>query len=193
MFKSILTLLTAVVMLSQFSHSQEYILGERMLVGGTGVQHITNSPSGVGPAFLATIGQGIAGREYFERDGNQHYVGFWDGYSIFSDVQEQPSSEELINLNNYPNPFDNATTISFNLNSTSDVSVKIYDLNGNLVRTLYDGFQSAGLVQLPWNAKYDDGFDAESGTYLYEVLIKPHGGAMNGKRIQARNIMVLTK
>jgi uncharacterized lipoprotein YddW (UPF0748 family) len=65
---------------------------------------------------------------------------------------------------NYPNPFNSTTTIKFDLCQASKVLLKIYDLSGNIVKTLVNERMEAG--------SYDIIFDTEelpSGFYLYQI------------------------
>ena len=65
---------------------------------------------------------------------------------------------------NYPNPFNPSTTIDFSLQSASQTSLKVYNLNGDLVTTLADGTMSAGQHSIAF-----DGSAMASGTYIYEL------------------------
>ncbi len=65
---------------------------------------------------------------------------------------------------NYPNPFNPTTTIDFNLQSADHVSLKVYDLNGQLVATLADSPMSAGQHSVKFDAN-----NLASGTYIYEL------------------------
>ncbi len=78
--------------------------------------------------------------------------------SVSSAVRIQPRFELL---QNYPNPFNPTTTISFSLGSSSNVSVKIYNLLGEEVETLVSGNRSAGIFQVQWKAT-----GVASGIYL---------------------------
>ncbi len=65
---------------------------------------------------------------------------------------------------NYPNPFNPSTTISFSISSRSVVSLKLYDLLGKEVATIYSGELPAGNYTRQWNAS-----DLTSGVYFYRV------------------------
>jgi len=54
---------------------------------------------------------------------------------------------------NYPNPFNLETQISFDLPVNSKVSLKIYDITGQLVRTLLDKDMEAGEHRVIWDGK----------------------------------------
>ncbi len=72
-------------------------------------------------------------------------------------------------MQNYPNPFNPSTSISFQLADRSDVTVKIFDVRGRLVRTLVDGVKEAGEYTVQWNGKESTGQQVSSGIYFYTM------------------------
>ena len=81
--------------------------------------------------------------------------------------------ESQVLAQNYPNPFKKETTISFFLNSSSPITLKIYDAVGRCVRTLINHKMSAGLHQITWNGKDDFGKNLPQNMYIYQ-LCTPH-------------------
>jgi len=73
---------------------------------------------------------------------------------------------------NYPNPFNPSTTIKFGLPSESEVKIKIYNLLGQEIITLYSGMKSAGWFQLNWDGKDKLGMQVASGVYIYYMEAK---------------------
>lgn len=71
---------------------------------------------------------------------------------------------------NVPNPFNPSTQIAFRLPRTSHVSLRIYDLRGQLVRTLVDGGFEAGEHAVVWNGRNDRGGHASDGVYFYRIV-----------------------
>jgi hypothetical protein len=67
---------------------------------------------------------------------------------------------------NYPNPFNPTTTIKYGMAEASPVSVIIYDIRGNVIRTMQSETQPAGWYQLTWNGLNDTGMPVSTGLYL---------------------------
>lgn len=85
------------------------------------------------------------------------------------DVVFLPSGREL-DLQAGPNPFNPMTTIKFNLPTTSQVDLRIFDMRGRMVRTLLTGESLAsGAQEVRWNGKDDTGRDASAGIYFYRL------------------------
>jgi hypothetical protein len=70
---------------------------------------------------------------------------------------------------NYPNPFNPATSIKFTLKEQGKVSLKIYSINGRLIKTLINDEISSGEYNVHWNGKDNNGVPMPSGTYLYRI------------------------
>lgn len=68
---------------------------------------------------------------------------------------------------NFPNPFNASTTISFNLARDTKVELSIYDLLGRKVTTLISDNMTAGLQTIAWNGKDATGNPVATGLYLY--------------------------
>lgn len=69
----------------------------------------------------------------------------------------------------YPNPFNPETTIRYDLASRTHVSLRVYDVNGAVVRTLVDDVKAAGSYSLTWNGRDDHGSPVSSGVYFYRI------------------------
>lgn len=78
-------------------------------------------------------------------------------------IDGQPS--ETILFNNYPNPFNPLTNISFNLPTSGAVELSIYNLQGQKIATLINTKQSAGTHTVQWDAS---GYS--SGIYFYRLV-----------------------
>jgi hypothetical protein len=69
----------------------------------------------------------------------------------------------------YPNPFNEHTVIRYNLPRATDVSLFIYNILGQKVRTLVRKEKQSGLVRTIWDGKDDRGRDLSSGIYFYQL------------------------
>jgi len=70
---------------------------------------------------------------------------------------------------NYPNPFNPSTNINFALPAATPVSLKIYDITGQLVQTLIEGVVEAGRHQVVWDGTNQHGVLVASGVYFYQL------------------------
>jgi hypothetical protein len=86
---------------------------------------------------------------------------------------------------NYPNPFNANTTISYSLPIASRVRLEVYDLMGQLVRVLAEGWQEMGDHRVSWDGRDGQGQSVSSGVYLYRL------GDDSGKAKQVRRMLLL--
>ncbi|NWF88302.1 MAG: T9SS type A sorting domain-containing protein, partial [Ignavibacteriaceae bacterium] len=71
---------------------------------------------------------------------------------------------------NYPNPFNPSTKIQFSLPQTEKVRIEIYDIQGNLVKSLVDyELYNAGNYELEWNGTDNNGNKVSSGIYFTKM------------------------
>ena len=84
-------------------------------------------------------------------------------------VQLQTRPEAFALANNYPNPFNPATTIKYALPQAADVELTVYNVVGQVVRTLVAEHQSAGRYVVEWDATNDNGHSLSSGMYFYRL------------------------
>ncbi|MEN6445618.1 MAG: T9SS type A sorting domain-containing protein [Candidatus Cloacimonas sp.] len=75
----------------------------------------------------------------------------------------------VLDAKNYPNPFNPETTIHFSLPESGPTSVKVYNLKGQLIRTLVNGNMNAGNQKIVWNGMDDNNQTVASGLYFYRV------------------------
>ncbi len=78
-----------------------------------------------------------------------------------------PASVELVSV--YPNPFNPETTISFRTPVSGRVTVLVYNMLGQQIYSSVADL-NAGLNQIRWNGRSDDGAPASSGVYLFRIL-----------------------
>jgi hypothetical protein len=87
-----------------------------------------------------------------------------------TDVEQvlTPAPQRLT-ANNYPNPFNPETTIQLSIPTTSEVNLSVYNLKGQLVKTLANGQLAAGNHSYTWDGKDQNGVNVSSGIYFYKV------------------------
>ena len=83
-----------------------------------------------------------------------------------TNIQNNMEGGETKLLGNYPNPFNPETTIKYNLKNTSEVTLEIFNIKGQLVRTLVNSSQEAGLHSIVWNGKDSQDRNVSSGIYF---------------------------
>lgn len=72
-------------------------------------------------------------------------------------------------VKSYPNPFDAFTEIAYELAAEGTVSLKVYTVTGELVRTLAEGSQTTGHHVVRWDGRNDEGKRVASGAYFYQL------------------------
>ncbi len=76
---------------------------------------------------------------------------------------------DYVLFQNYPNPFNPSTSVKFQVPKTSDVTITIYDMLGQEVRTLFAGEVMRGNYTVNWNGFNNSGAKVVSGTYIYRM------------------------
>ena len=99
-------------------------------------------------------------------------------------VQLQTQPEVFALANNYPNPFNPATTIKYALPQAADVELTVYNVVGQPVRTLVAEHQSAGRYVVEWDATNDNGHSLASGMYFYRL-------AVGGEFLEVKKMLLL--
>jgi len=96
---------------------------------------------------------------------------FVNRYEYLSTVSEGIPLEFALH-ENYPNPFNPTTTLRFDLPEVSDITLIIYNMLGQKVRTFNYQNTSAGYHSVKWNATNDYGDPVGAGVYLYQLQTK---------------------
>jgi hypothetical protein len=95
---------------------------------------------------------------------------------------------------NYPNPFNSTTAISYQVSAISNqflangrhrtaVTLRVYNIAGQLVKVLVDGRQNPGVYSVVWDGRNAQGQDVGSGIYLYMLRV--------GDRVFSRKMVLL--
>ncbi|MCP4631856.1 MAG: T9SS type A sorting domain-containing protein [candidate division Zixibacteria bacterium] len=94
----------------------------------------------------------------------------WNLSGWFDDNGEQPELPRVTSLQqNYPNPFNSATNIPVDLDKSEHVSLKIYNISGQLVESIVDRKMDAGQHLIKWDA-----YNYASGIYFYKLQIEDY-------------------
>ncbi|MCP4634602.1 MAG: T9SS type A sorting domain-containing protein [candidate division Zixibacteria bacterium] len=134
---------------SQNSLNAEFGLGDAMIIDSLVIEW----PSGIIDSY-----DNISGNRFITAVEDDGYT------SVVNDNSEHPI--RFIMLSNYPNPFNSSTNIRYLLNEDSSVKLEIYNLQGQKIALLFEGYQRTGFHQVKWNAN-----DFTSGIYFYKLSI----------------------
>jgi len=112
----------------------------------------------------------------FQMDGVDGIAGYYDNIVVSAGEQlaidthanfELPKSFSLDQ--NYPNPFNPTTTISFDLSQKSNMSLDIFNMNGQFIRNLVRGNYGPNHYSITWDGKNNMGRIVPAGVYLYTI------------------------
>ena len=99
---------------------------------------------------------------------------FFEG--TFTDIKEEKLAITLLSSfvlsQNYPNPFNPTTNIQYTIPTSGEVLVNIFNIQGRLIRTLLQSFQTAGNHTIVWDSRNNNGNTVSSGTYFCQVSFK---------------------
>ncbi len=87
------------------------------------------------------------------------------------DVDEQRSQSNIDYTlhNNYPNPFNSSTEIPYDILNEDNISLKIYDLSGGIIKVLVNDYKSVGNHVANWHGKNQKGISVSAGVYIYSI------------------------
>ncbi len=135
----------------------------------TPIQEISGVlPTGTQPWLkLLVRAQSIERADISLADTTEGY--FCLGICLSANDRPQVIPDHFELAQNYPNPFNPETQIEFMVPYQSDVTVEVYNIAGQLVKTLVDGSITAGVHHLSWNGLSNNGTNVSSGVYLYRM------------------------
>jgi M6 family metalloprotease-like protein len=105
-------------------------------------------------------------------------LNWFRGYSwVFDEEEETAGHPKAFELHqNYPNPFNPLTTIKYTVNGSQSsvrgplrITLKIFNVRGQLVRTLVDEEKTRGVHSAIWDGKDEQGSEVSSGVYFYQL------------------------
>ena len=71
---------------------------------------------------------------------------------------------------NYPNPFNPETTIAFDIPSATNVSIDIFNIRGQKVKTLINDYVENGSYKVVWDGRDNNAASVSSGIYFYRII-----------------------
>jgi hypothetical protein len=91
--------------------------------------------------------------------------------SVIIDDQEEDTPLIFITSlgKNYPNPFNPNTIIEYSIREETEAVLRIYNVRGQIVKTLFSGVREAGNYREKWNSIDSQGREVASGVYLYRL------------------------
>jgi len=117
---------------------------------------------------------------------NEEYTAVTDTTGLFSFVITDVAGERRIPFRlygNFPNPFNPCTRISYSLDGASDVKITIYNILGQIVRSIEHGYREPGYYTAIWDGTDDSGEPCSAGVYLYRL-------DAGGRSLTAKMLMV---
>jgi hypothetical protein len=101
------------------------------------------------------------------------YAGFWGKFWLLVPVVDAliPEAFENMVFQNFPNPFNPSTTIEFTVAEETPVELLVYNVNGEMVKTLVDNVRGAGRYNIVWDGTDTHGRDVSSGVYFYRLSV----------------------
>lgn len=98
-------------------------------------------------------------------------------------LDPQPMVPQKFELRqNYPNPFNPSTTVDYDIRQAGLVKVQIYNIKGDVVRTLYNQFMVPGSYTQKWDGRNKYGVDVASGQYYFLLT---HIGGRGSQEVKA--------
>ena len=104
-----------------------------------------------------------------------HYLSGMTGLVIVNTVDINESGQTFVNsqlLENYPNPFKSNATIRYNVKTSGQVNIAIFDATGQMINQLVNEHQTAGQYSVNWDGKNSDGQLVHNGIYFYKLVIR---------------------
>ncbi len=144
-----------------------------MMISRDGGENWEQFNSNLGTSFVWGFvpgGPAAKGRVYCY-DATAYYATIYDSTSVSVNDKAGNSEPESFKLGDaFPNPFNLSTNIPFTVGSKSgNVSLVIYNVLGQKIRTLVNGNLSTGKHEVVWNGKNDSGEIVNSGIYLIKL------------------------
>ena len=136
--------------------------------------HVNKGVSGTGSVIRVTL----RAKKTISSDIVYSYQIFDDNNILVSEKVTKLGANTLAKLGvpksfnlkqNYPNPFNPTTEIAYSLPEASKVTLKIYNITGQLVKTLVNDYKEAGNYKVIWDGRNNSGQKVAAGVYFYQI------------------------
>ena len=94
----------------------------------------------------------------------------WNGDSVLRIHDNLNEAAQFSLGENYPNPFNPSTVISYNVTVASDVSLVVYNMRGQEIITLASGSHLPNQYSVEWNGQDANGLEMPAGMYIYKLV-----------------------
>ena len=139
-----------------------------------------NGSEPIDRALVELIDQADANRKFSDYTDNQgQYTIEIEETGVEYSHSQNPGCFNL--FQNYPNPFNPSTVIGYELPQPADFRIDIYNILGQKIKTLFNGFQANQSGRIVWDGSDDLGRGVPAGVYIYSL--KAEGAAINKKML----------
>lgn len=129
-------------------------------------------PSSPGRKYTFTDNEVRAGQRYYYKIEDVSTSGFKTQHGPVLAEIALPKKFDL--SQNYPNPFNPTTKIRYQLPEATRVKLEVFNIMGQVVRTLVDEQRDAGYHVVEWDGRSDAGTRVGSGVYYYRIIAGDH-------------------
>lgn len=169
----------------------DFLRSEGAVVSGTADNYLheaalaNNPPSGIvyDPENDGISLSSLGVHEHWNNSTDKQYsrnLGLNEGIELIKILKYAPTVVELSNndipnaftlFDNYPNPFNTSTTICYSLPASALISLNIYNLKGEKVRTFINQHHYEGTFEISWDGLNDNNVRVAPGIYIYRMEI----------------------
>jgi hypothetical protein len=113
----------------------------------------------------------------FSDNYDENYINIILDFAISESSIDEDIVKSFNLLSAYPNPFNPITVVSYQLVENGEINIDIYDINGHLIESLYDGYQNKGKYEIVWDAQsYSTGvyfvkYKTNSQSVVHKLLL----------------------
>ncbi|WP_298221038.1 T9SS type A sorting domain-containing protein [Flavobacterium sp.] len=170
------------------TYATDYGYLEGQILPNSGHIRVTVNPDGVLVEYVRAYLPASENATRHNKDVSASYfIGTNNCYTLGTNnptmIWNANYADEIV----YPNPFSKETAIEFEVQNSENISISIFNQNGQLVKDIVHGnYLNNGKFQVIWDGTDNSGSDASDGVYIYKI-IKDNGKGHSGKLILKRH------